>query len=452
VYDPTWVNTPITLTYASWVNPVLEQLMLDAFMAKYPNVTVTKDLELVNSETPGWEGQLISRAAAGTLPDVFAARFLDHVYLNGLGLNLKPFLDQDPEKSSIMAAALDSATYGNQLFALPASTTPKFMLVNTRLLGEYDMDAPGYDWTLDDFDDIVDTVFNLEPGACAFGAFGYSEIIGAYAAIKNNSAFGYNTFDGLRFNFTHPDHRAIYQRELLSRSKLLNFLDNNQLKVACDQTDTWWAAYGQIAIFSMPLYDLAWFPGSYASRNGGTSSDIQIFFNDIDLYPLPIVETGKTQKNVSGVGFIAVSPTITDRKVASAAYELAKWMGYGKEGTIQRHQYIMNWKDYTTTLFFSYWRFPITNDMDVWNSLPHAISADFALPGLKSPEFINATINGLIENNRSVPGQQQGLSAASSLYSAFRRGEYTGSLTDLLREMEETANQIIEDTMKSVGW
>lgn len=449
-YDPTWVDEDITLTFASWVNPTLENLMLDAFMEKYPNVTVTKDTEMVNSENPGWEGQLIERAAAKTLPDVFAVRFLDHVYLNYLGLNVKPFIDQDPEKDSIMKSALEGATFGDNTFAIPATTTPKYMLVNKKVLQNYDIDIPSYDWSLDDYDNIVDTVFNIEPGGCAFGAYSYGEMVGAYSAIMTGE-LGYQTFDGLNFNFTTPTYREILERELAISGKLLNYLDSNELKTACEQEDTWWAATGQLAIFSQPLYDMGWFPGSYASRNGGTSQDTQIFFNDIDLYPLPKVE-GKDQIGVSGAGFMAISPTITDAKHASAAYELAKWMGFGKEGTLARHEIISEWEDHTTSLFFSYWRFPITNDAEVWASLPHATSDDFALPGLQSQEFINSIFNGLIENNRSVPGQQQGLWAAQGLFSSYRQGNYSGSLADVLREMEETANQIIEDTMISVGW
>jgi multiple sugar transport system substrate-binding protein len=449
-YDPEWVNTPITLTFASWVNSDLENLMLDAFMEKYPNVTVEKDTELVNPNNPGWEGQLIERAAAKTLPDVFAVRFLDHVYLNDLGLNVKPFLDQDSEKDSIMAAALESATYGDKTFAIPATTTPKYMLVNTKLLEDYDVSIPAYNWSIEDYENIVDSVFNVEPGGCAFGAYSFGEMIGAYAAIMDAS-LGYQTFDGLNFNFTSPSYRAIIEREMTHSAKLLNYLTTDDLKVACEQEDTWWAATGQLAIFSQPLYDMGWFPGSYASRNGGTSADTHIFFDDIDLYPLPKVE-GKDQVGVSGVNFMAISPTITDAKIASAAYELAKWMGFGREGTLARNAFIENWNDHTSTLFFGYWRFPVTNDPEVWATLPHATSDDFALPGLQSQAFIDSIVNGLIENNRSVPGQQEGLSAAQGLFGSYRRGEYSGSLADVLREMEETANQIIEDTMKSVGW
>jgi len=447
VYDPTWVDEDITLNFASWVNSDLENLMLDAFMDKYPNVTVTKDAELVNSENPGWEGQIIERAAAGTLPDVFAVRFLDHVYLNDLGLNVKPFIDQDSEKDSIMEAALDSATYDDKVFAVPASTTPKYMLVNTALLEQYDLPVPGYDWTLDDYDTIVETVHHVEAGACTFGAYSYGEMVGAYAAIKSEGALQYQTFDGSQFNFTNADHRAILERELGMSDYLLNYLDGDEIKVACETENTWWAAYGTIAIFSQPLYDMSWFPGSYDSRNGGEGA----FFEDIDLYPLPKLD-GFDQMNVSGVGFLALSPTITDDKTASAAYELAKWMGFGKEGTIARHGFIADWETYSGSLFFSYWRFPITNDADVWASLPHATSDDFGLAGLQSQAFIDATINGLIENNRSLPGQQEALWAAQGLFGAYRRGEYSGSLVDVLREMEETANQIIEDTMAAVGW
>jgi multiple sugar transport system substrate-binding protein len=450
-YDPTWVDYDITLTYASWANAQLENLMLDAFMEKYPNVTVTKDSEMVNSENPGWEGQLIERAAAGTLPDVFTARFLDHVYLNDLGLNIKSFVDQDAEKDSIMPAALESVTYDDKMYAIPSFTTPRYVLVNKRILQEFDIDIPSYDWTLDDYDHIITTAFNVEPGACTFGARGYGHVTGAYAAIKNPSTLRFNTFDGLRFNFTHADHREGLERELALQSNLLNFLDSDQLKEACEQDDTWYEATGQMAMFAQPLYDMSWFPGSYASRNGGTSADLEIFFNDIDLYPLPRIE-GFEQKTTSGINFNVISPTIDDPIKASAAYELAKFMGFGKEGTLARHEFISDWRDYTTTLFFSYWRFPVTNDAEVWESLPHATSPDFALPGLQSEAFINAVFNGIVENNRAVPGQSQGLSAAQALYAAFRRGEYSGSLVDVLREMEEVANQIIEDTMAAVGW
>lgn len=466
------MNTPITLSYASWVNANLEIKLLDAFMDKYPNVTVERDQELINSETPGWEGQLIARAAAGTLPDVFAVRFPDHSFLNELGLNLYNFVAVDEEAETIFPAVMDIVSYEDNVFMLPASTTPHYYLVNKRLISErLGADrVPDYDWTLDEFDAIVEDIYSAELDNCAFGARGYATgFINSYPALKTRGFVDellYGTFDGDEFNFSNSNYSTIVSRQMGVPELLTNKTTTNaQWLEICGTTQLgasfWPEASGEIAIFSQPFYDMSWFPLSYSKMNGtaadGTS--IQPFLNDIDIYPYPKISSTTVQGNTMGLGFLAVAPTIDDNKKASAAYELAKWMGYGKEGNLARNEIIGNWKEDVTTegvlvnpLFYSYWRFPVTNVDEVWATLPHATSTDFALPGLKDPIFIETLRNGVVENLRSLPGQNEGYNAAMTLFNQYKAGTYTGTLADVLKEMEEVANRTIADAKLAAGW
>ena len=68
VVDTSWQSEEITLTFASWEDGEIVDKMLEAFMEKYPNVTVEKD-ESINWP---WTEALANAASAGEFPDVFA--------------------------------------------------------------------------------------------------------------------------------------------------------------------------------------------------------------------------------------------------------------------------------------------------------------------------------------------------------------------------------------------
>ncbi len=446
-YDATWVEEEIELTYAAWGYPTLEAEVLDAFMDKYPNVTVTRDAELNDSN--GWETNLIERAAAGTLPDVYTGRQIDHVYLNDLALDLRAFVDRDPEIDDVNPNAMELVTIGEKVYGLPSFGIPKSILVNKNLLQEFNLDIPEYTWTVEDFEYIVDNVFSLTPGDCAFAARNYMDLLPSYAAIKNDGDMGWYTFDGDQFNFTHPDHLDIMEREKERSDRLLLFLDEEQTNTTCGVTDGHsWGRNGRQALNDLYLWDYGWWSRQYAENVGDGNSEI--FFEHFDVYPFPTVE-GKDPTTPLEVNFINISPLITDAKKASAAYELAKWMGFGKDGMLERYQIISDWESYDSeSEFFGFWRMPISRNQEIWDVLPYA---DYDLPGLTSETFISAVFNGLINSNRRVPGQGDGINTGYFPYvSAYRAGDFSGSLLDLMRESESVANEIVADAKARVGW
>lgn len=64
---PPMTEESVTLTYASWMNPALNELLAEKFMEKYPNIMV----ELVHLEQDTWNDGLTNLASTGDLPDVF---------------------------------------------------------------------------------------------------------------------------------------------------------------------------------------------------------------------------------------------------------------------------------------------------------------------------------------------------------------------------------------------
>jgi len=79
----------VTLKFATWNDPAVEQKKIDAFMKTHPNIKI----EIDKSITWPWDEKLGAAAAAGKLPDVFFVFNGPSNVANGWLADLKPYLD-----------------------------------------------------------------------------------------------------------------------------------------------------------------------------------------------------------------------------------------------------------------------------------------------------------------------------------------------------------------------
>ena len=84
---PTGPVQTIELTYADWGDQAFNQMMIDAFMEKYPHIRVTLRTDITGSGAT-FTGNLITAAQAGLLPDVFATDNVPVVINAGLKLEV----------------------------------------------------------------------------------------------------------------------------------------------------------------------------------------------------------------------------------------------------------------------------------------------------------------------------------------------------------------------------
>jgi multiple sugar transport system substrate-binding protein len=149
-------DEPVTITLAGWsfsTTPEF-QTLADGFAAENPGVTV----ELVEYEAgDDYDTQMIADLAAGTAPDVYVLKNLQHFYTYQSGEQLVDVSDVvgglDPDTGGVDFYQIDGANY-----AVPYRQDSWVLYYNLDLFDEAGVDAPDGSWTWDDYVDAAKAV------------------------------------------------------------------------------------------------------------------------------------------------------------------------------------------------------------------------------------------------------------------------------------------------------
>ena len=150
----------VEIKYAFWGNPDsigVEQDIIDAYMEKNPNITITPVVSGFND----YATKLLTLAAGGEAPDVmrlsgnwiydFKPICLDLNTLSG---------DQKVDTSVYVEGAVDylEKAGGGALYGLPWGFGGRYCFINLALFDEYGLPYPDLDWTIEDFLNAAYTV------------------------------------------------------------------------------------------------------------------------------------------------------------------------------------------------------------------------------------------------------------------------------------------------------
>ncbi|MCU1439157.1 MAG: sugar transporter substrate-binding protein [Rhodoglobus sp.] len=164
--QPTLSSDPVTISFAWWGNDARAEATLkiiDAFEAKYPNITV----EPQGTDFASYFDKLATQTAGGSTPD---AMQMQDVYLRTYANN-GTLLDLDSvnsilDESGYSDSALSTGKIDDTLYALPVSLSAQAMFVNERILKASGVKLPDDDtWTWDDFADFAKKISDAGNGA-----------------------------------------------------------------------------------------------------------------------------------------------------------------------------------------------------------------------------------------------------------------------------------------------
>ncbi|MGE0090676.1 MAG: ABC transporter substrate-binding protein [Bacteroidales bacterium] len=333
----------ITLSYADWGNAEINQILIDAFMVKYPNITVELRTDIVGSGAQ-FTGNLISAMVAGVLPDVFAIDNVPTGYYNGMLLDVTDLWDNDPETSLVYENIASTGVFGDARYALPSFQFIKGIYINISLLDSYNIPLPPKDWTYTEFVELArqirqvgrnDFVYGIDPW---YGALDFETTF----PMQDNAEIGYNTWDGTRFNFTSQAWIDAYNLKLALMEE----------RVVADYTDEEILIIGDI---------WPWYEGLVGFNIDGSWNLYMVE----EMYELNGLEVGFWPYPGGSAG--QFPPTILDYLVISSltehpeeAYLLAKWMSFGEEGWLLRLDAMKERGD----LYLD--RYPIADYPEVW--------------------------------------------------------------------------------------
>jgi ABC-type glycerol-3-phosphate transport system substrate-binding protein len=445
-------------------NPVMLTYLAERFnQERDPNI----EIEIFyNGEWMGNE-QMAQLVAAGQMPDILYIENPLFPMQNDWLIDLSPFAAQE-EYIPIPEAYLRYGMVGDQLVMLPAWVFTHGVMVNLSLLDAENIPRPGYDWTIDEFVEII--TLATRPG----------DIIGTNASApllehlpaQLNRNLGWSSFnrDARQYQLSPEWVQAANLAYTIANNNLTLFdqLDRHgnhwemeegseaRLAVEEARRNALWEVTGVVGEDWHPWVGgraATWFDFSWAMGFDVWNPDIFTGF-EWDFYPFPRGYSGAVPRPgivVDSVGISTLAPH------PEAAWEFIKWITYEPDGLNARFDFVENWNreearerwpgwpEGSYPEVFTFGHMPPTNDpaiIDRW------VNFNDAVPGLR---FILENLDaGYVDGFKVTPGH---VAATDIINGAFRNEVMTGRQTaaDIANEVEAMANQVTAEAFASIG-
>jgi multiple sugar transport system substrate-binding protein len=437
------VDAPVTIVYGGWANKILMHELADKFNAANPHIIVEiiDDTEWLGNEN------LTKRAATNNMPDIIAIENPTIPIQNNWLLDLKPYLDADAEMK-ISQNLLEYGTFNDKILYVPSDIFISGILLNKDLLSSYNIPIPNYDWTMDEYVDILKN--STRNGT--IGVNTVNDIIKHYPA-QMNPDLGWASYNE-KTNLFQLDQdwistmdmvRDLYDSKVSVYETLEQIGNLRKLEADSDAHAELTSVREAYLLDNFNETDSAhiWFRGKSATWFEFTWS-MNLVGNpnysgfEYDFYPIPVKNKGDEARP----GIIVDSLGITaSSKHPKEAFEFLKYITYSVEGFNDKVDIIEN---YDESVRAKYTQFPenLFQEPLILTSIPPIddatvtdtwIRVNNAKPGLKyviermdtayvdglkvTPGYIEA-FNELIEQailNDILPGSKRAVDMASEL-------------------------------------
>lgn len=307
--------------------------VLDAFRKMYPNI------EVVDEPFPGSYGgafneYLTQRAAANEMPDVMWLDWNDFApqVASGFVMPLDEFMEKDPEAEYVPAGMTDPYTYGGKLYALPCQMNAMGITMNLDMLDELNIDKPSYDWTIDEFTELLKKAISSE----TVGSATLEDFDQVYSAQE--AGYFYPAYDYVnhKFDFTNKWVPAMNK---LAELRSIPGLDAWAMRFPKAEDGSTSMDSDYVSKFGEAGKD----DNHYTFKNGMALLCTNATWNDNwmrnetqvawDYWPYPRLDANTPVNTPIHVDAAYLTSTVKDPE---AAFELLKWLTYGLEGNLQR--------------------------------------------------------------------------------------------------------------------
>lgn len=389
------------ITYASWnlgsedtLDTNMERLMIDAFMAENPDIQVNI---IERPKVPGttgdmdWNEFLAARASTQTLPDVFQSDNIPQYIINNWTYNLTDLAMADTEYLNISEDIRGVATYDSKVMALPNSVFYAGYIVNTSLYEYMGQTAPTLDTTMEEFLVVTkaaaDHTSTTNEGVV--GLEGIEHIIHWYPA-QLNPDYGWFSLSDDGFNLDSNEFEEtinLYSDLRTDSSYVWEALmdtvseEDSGIDISRMFPEPVGAYFDNGAILAKWFYswDFGWIQTKISEGD---------YTWDLDFIGTPVVDGNKRVPIVADFFTVA-----SNTEHPQEAYELAKWMGFGKDGYLERIN-LSKTVDGISQVNFA----PIQNDAEL-------LDAYFELyPGFPGLRTIIENGSFIVEPPKYLPG------------------------------------------------
>lgn len=317
----------ITLTYWHYEDETTINLLAEAFMDKYPNITVeTRVISDMSTD-------LSAAATAGNFPDVFAGTDVDTALANQYWRDITEYWNNDPENKNLMATIEE---YGigcfdtNVRYAAPVYYQPSAMFVDRNVVEKLNLTMPDTDWTWSEMIDFIKKATQGSGSDKYYGLGYYNRLDSLYGIAaaspdvrKIKGEFGFN---GTDYDLSYW---ALGEQEFADM-KLAGYVAPLQGTMEMydwlGDPDAWFGNTGHAVIASegfwtfQNIWNTTVEGVSYQEKYGGTDWIPYVTPNVVD------------EKEHNVIGSMYLGGVSTSCKYPYEAYLLLKFMGWGADG------------------------------------------------------------------------------------------------------------------------
>ena len=426
----------ITLSYASWGNAELDELLIAEFEATHPNVKIYRDTSITGTGN-SFTANLVTAAQGGVLPDVFITDNVITVIENGLVRDVSEQWNKDEDAKLVYSNIANTAVYNGKRYAIPSFQYIKGMLVNKTLLTDsIGIECPSYNWTFEEFKKLCEdhakkstTSYNgsqvVVQGVNGFAPNGGEGTLGFEQVMpgQDSDTLLYDAWNGTSFEYSNPlwiKYRA--ETDYFFDNGLVENLTAEEKEAIYGAPDAYLFQEG-VVMFGIE--------GSWNVSNVTKNMALNGF--EVDFYPFP---AGKEHQIPVILDYICVS---SQTAYPDLAYEFAKFMSYGKEGWKARLKA-------TEQLDLVIDGYPVADYPEVWSAIKSSIDPETYGGLLANLDLIS---NGIPDSDKWMPG-----------YSAFwvwvgdnaeDQGFWDMPVDQLAVVWQEKINSLVDETKKNLG-
>ena len=309
----------ITIKFMTWDDFELTQALADKFHELHPNITV----EIIQTTTADCTATLTNLAADNNLPDVFFWLDLDPLMANPMCLDISPYLEADEEAQTKLYQSLRRVGYvdGKRSYFMPGEFLPAVIYLDKAVFDKLNKELPAQDWTWEQMLELIETMTDPAQGIWAYNFFMGPVTLGPIALTDN--VIGEFGWDGENYHF---DTGWVEMVEKQSEYARLGYqaIQGSDAYKAVVPDDMWPGESGHVAI----QMDAYWTMNNIYTQPAALERGLQMV-----PYNAPIGEDVEEGGQFGWIDMVSISATTEHPR---EAYEVAKFLTWGKEGWLER--------------------------------------------------------------------------------------------------------------------
>ncbi len=338
-------------------------------------------------------------------------------------LDISDLWNIDEDAELVYPNIAETGVYHDRRLAAPTAQSIMGVYVNKTLFEQNNVELPPYDWNYDQMIELAKQLSNPSEHYYGIdGAWG-NLMFEEHFPMQDDENLRYNMWDGEKFNFSDEAWIEGYNKKSeLIRLKVYENMTGEEKLEEFGAEDAWPPFIWSSSNGDRRLLEYAWLPKQMEESGAG----------ELDFYPYPGGKAGQRMPVV--LDYMGASSTT---KHPEAAYELMKFMSYGKDGWINRLEVYQE-------LDINVVAYPVADYPEVWETIPGLTKLEGAKAAL---ELLD---NAVPDFNKWMPGwmDYNAWVNEEGIFDKLNNGEITPA--DKAQELEDRANQFVQEAIENM--